>query len=92
MISPLSDPHLIPTRSLHPDPKHIHPKVRAVISLLADSLFMVVCLRLLDALACDYTEDDGGGSTEGRLRVDPTMVCWQGEHTPLAALSLVGIR
>jgi hypothetical protein len=55
---------------------------RAAIAVLSDGLFLVISLRLLDAIACDYT------GTEPVLLVDPRMTCWKGKHSVLAVCAL----
>ena len=46
----------------------------------------LICVRLLEALACDYTIP-----SSPRLLADPHIVCWTGRHLYMAAASLVAL-
>jgi hypothetical protein len=52
----------------HGAPAHISGRMRLLVGLLSDTLFLVISVQLLQVLACDY------GSSEPTLRVDDTMV------------------
>ena len=53
----------------HGAPANISERMRLVVGLLSDGLFLVISVQLLQVFACDYSE-------EGRptLRVDDSMV------------------
>ncbi len=67
----------------HGTPKNLSKGVRIIVALLSDMLFAVVCVHLLQMLACDYS------SWPPVLRSNRDMECWVGEHRPLAAIALV---
>ena len=69
----------------HGKPNNISKKMRMVVSILSDALFLVISMQLLTALACDFD----GVDTEATLRVKESVVCWEGEHALLATLSLM---
>ena len=46
----------------------------------------LLCLRLLQALACDYKV-----AAVPVLVADPAIVCWQGRHRYLAAAALTAL-
>ena len=47
-------------------------------------MLSLVCLRLLEALSCDYTDP-----ARPTLTADPHILCWQGQHMYMAAASLI---
>ena len=70
----------------HGNPLNIPKPVRESVGVLSDALFMVVCVHLLEMLAC--RSDDG---SDGRLYLiaDPTMECWTGRHATLSVIALI---
>lgn len=53
----------------HGIPKNISDRMRLVVGLLSDGLFLVISVQLLQVFACDYTE-----SERPTLRLDDSMV------------------
>lgn len=66
----------------HGNPNNLSSNFRMLVAVLTDGLFLVISLRLLDALACDTSSD------VPVLLVDPRIVCWEGKHAPLAYMSM----
>ena len=66
----------------HGNPNNLSSTFRLVVAVLTDGLFLVISLRLLDALACDYKADTPV------LLADPSIVCWEGRHSLLAYMSM----
>lgn len=54
----------------HGKPNNISDRMRLVVGLLSDGLFLLISGKLLQVLSCNY--EDGDKPT---LRVDDTMVC-----------------
>jgi len=69
----------------HGKPNNISKRVRLVVSVLSDALFLVISMQLLAVLACDFDDAD----SEPTLRAKESVVCWVGEHALLATLSLI---
>jgi hypothetical protein len=67
----------------HGKPRNISARFKAVVAFLTDGLFLVVSLRLLSALACDYSD-----VSSPRLIADQSVVCWEGGHAALATAAL----
>ena len=68
----------------HGTPRNISENLKTAVAFISDGLFLVISQQLLDAISCDYTDP-----STPVLYVDPSIVCWEGEHAPLAAISLV---
>jgi len=69
----------------HGEVRGVSTAVRALAALLADTLFMVVCSKLLLVLSCDYS------GPEPVLLIDSSVVCWRGRHSYCAAAALVSL-
>ncbi len=68
----------------HGNPNNISDTKKTLISGLTDGLFLVISMRLLDIISCDYTDPSAP-----TLYTDPSIVCWSSpRHGPLAALAL----
>jgi hypothetical protein len=67
----------------HGKPDTISPYFRTTVSLITDGLFLVINLRLLDVLACDYSTDTP------YLLADERIECWNGRHSVLAVCALI---
>ena len=66
----------------HGNPTNLSSTFQMVVAILTDGLFLVISLRLLDALACDYEAD------LPVLLADTSIVCWEGKHRFLAYMSM----
>ena len=53
----------------HGSPNNISDRMRLLVGLLSDGLFLVISVQLLQVFACDYSDVD-----RPTLRVDDTMV------------------
>lgn len=69
----------------HGKPNNISDKMRLVVSILSDALFLIISLQLLQVLACDFDDN----SSTYSLRADDSITCWEGQHKILAMLSLI---
>lgn len=67
----------------HGKPSNLSSVFRTVVAVLSDGLFLVISLRLLDTVACDYQ-----GTDESVLIADPRITCWKGRHSSLAVCAL----
>ena len=67
----------------HGKPNTISSYFRTIVSLITDGLFLVINLRLLDVLACDYSTDIP------YLLADEKIECWNGRHSVLAVCALI---
>lgn len=70
----------------HGDIKNISRGMSVAVSLLSDVLFIIVTQKLMLVLTCEYPT---GGDSPPFLKIDPDILCWEGEHTRLASASLV---
>lgn len=52
--------------------------------LFCDTLVITVSEACIETVACEY----GGGGQPGRLRVDSSVKCWEGNHRVAAAFAL----
>jgi hypothetical protein len=71
----------------HGKPNNISSKLRLIVSVLSDALFLIVSIQLLQAISCDY----GNGSDDDSyptLRSDASIRCWEGSHRVLATIAL----
>jgi len=68
----------------HGELEGVSPKISLIAGLLSDTLFMVVCGKLLLVVTCI-----GNGFGETVLMINSEVVCWEGEHQLIAALSLI---
>lgn len=66
--------------------KNVSGLTSSIISFLSDTLFMIVCNKLLTMIACIYSDP----GTTGILEADTKILCWQGTHPTTAFLALVG--
>lgn len=55
----------------HGTPRNISNRLRLLVGLLSDGLFLVISVQLLQVFACDYEDID-----RITLFVDDTMVCF----------------
>ncbi|KNC51483.1 Ras oncoprotein [Thecamonas trahens ATCC 50062] len=69
----------------HGKPRHAASTVKALISVLSDAGFLLVANKLLSLLACRYT------SSGAFLLIDPSIRCWEGSHSALAAFALIAL-
>jgi hypothetical protein len=72
----------------------VAPIIRTIVSVLADTLFMVICEKLLAMVICvppppGFGGGSGGGSGKTVLQLNPNVVCWEGEHAALACVALI---
>ena len=56
-----------------------------IVSLLSDTLFLVVAEKLILVLCCTASDDSGAA----HLSMDDSVVCWEGEHQLYATLNLI---
>lgn len=56
-----------------------------IVSLLSDTLFLIICEKIILVLCCSYNVD----SKTSHWTVDQEVVCWEGNHKLHATLSLV---
>jgi hypothetical protein len=68
----------------HGTPNNITDRMRLVISVLSDALFLVISLQLLQVFACEYED-----SSSPTLLADSTIICWDKSHNILAVCSLI---
>ena len=66
----------------HGNPSNLSSTFRMFVAVLTDGLFLVISLRLLDALACDYK------AHTPVLLADTSITCWEGKHSFLAYMSM----
>lgn len=71
----------------HGELRNVSKCTSRVVSVLADSLFLIVCGKLVLVLTCTA----GNDLTPPVMMIDGTMECWTGAHQKLACLSLVCI-
>ena len=63
----------------HGSPNNISDNMRLIVATLSDALFLVISFQLLQVVACDYSDIDSIAT----MRVDPSVICWEGQHLPL---------
>ena len=77
----------------HGKPNNISKRMRLIVAVLSDALFLVVSFQLLKVFSCDYSRNQpGDGDTNDDypvLRTDDSIVCWQGPHATLATVALI---
>lgn len=56
----------------HGTPNNISDRMRLLVGILSDGLFLVISVQLLQVFACDYDDDDH--SKTAVLRVDDSLV------------------
>lgn len=71
----------------HGEVKNISSKVAAIVTILADTLFLVVCSKLLLLVTC--VERTVGGVDRLVLLVSEDVTCWSGEHNFIATGALI---
>ena len=71
----------------HGKPNNLSKGMRLVVTLLSDTLFMVISMQLLTALACDTVPDSG--NTRSTLRSKESVECWEGEHAILSTCAMM---
>ncbi len=63
--------------------------ISKIVGLLSDTLFMVICSKLLLVLTClPYPDDPSKQYLQMKISGSP-VTCWEGEHRLLACLSLI---
>ncbi len=73
----------------HGELKGVTPAINLVVGVLSDTLFMVVCEKLLLLVTCTEPTDAVGGVSY--LQINPSIECWtSSEHQLLAVLCLIG--
>lgn len=70
----------------HGEVRGLHWLSKLLASFLADTLFIIVCGKLLLVLSCSYP--DGMAPT---LLVDSRVQCWTGDHSYYACASLIAL-
>ena len=71
----------------HGKPNNISKRMRLFVSLLSDTLFLVISMQLLTVLACDTVPDSGG--ERATLRAKESVECWEGEHALLSTCAMM---
>jgi hypothetical protein len=56
--------------------KNVSSFVSNIVALLSDTLFLIICSKLMAVFTCINPTD----SQPALLLIDPTMVCWEGDH------------
>jgi hypothetical protein len=72
----------------HGKPNNISDKLRLVVSVLSDALFLIISIQLLQAISCDYGSDGDDNNSFPTLRSDSSLRCWEGSHSVLATVAL----
>jgi hypothetical protein len=70
----------------HGKPNNISSKLRLIVSVLSDALFLIISIQLLQAISCDY--GDGSDGSYPTLRSNSSIRCWEGSHSVLATIAL----
>jgi len=71
----------------HGEVRHVSSLVSNLVALLADTLFLVVCGKLLAVLTCHAADPSRG--LPARLLLDERVVCWQGAHQWQSCVALI---
>jgi hypothetical protein len=69
----------------HGNPNNISEKMRTIVGIITDGLFLVISQQLLDVLSCNYNESNSLPT----LYINSNMICWQGNHSILATIALI---
>lgn len=70
----------------HGEVRGLHWLSKILASLLADTLFIIVCGKLLLVLSCSYPS-----GMEPTLLVDSRVQCWTGDHSYYACAALIAL-
>lgn len=69
----------------HGNPNNVGEKMRTVVGIITDGLFLVISQQLLDILSCNYDESNSSPT----LYVNSSTICWQGNHSIIATIALI---
>ena len=74
----------------HGNPSNISRRVRFLVAILSDTLFLVLSFQLLQIVSCNYfgNSEDNDDSHFAILRANASVVCWESRHARLAIAAL----
>jgi len=72
----------------HGEVKGVPGLISNMVAVLADTFFLVVAQKLISVITCIDGVDEAGNHVT-RMLINPNVICWEGEHQFLAAISLV---
>ena len=78
----------------HGKPNNISSKLRLLVSILSDALFLIISLQLLQVVSCEYHNNNDNNNNNNNddnystLRGNSSIRCWEGHHSILATIAL----
>jgi hypothetical protein len=75
----------------HGTPTNISERMRFVVAIISDALFLVLSFQLLQVISCTYDTSDGSDDSNAfaTLRTESGITCWEGHHAIVATAALV---